>query len=121
MSAQGRAPESASGRRRGRADRAMPNTGRSRPGRISDVGARAAVVPRGTMQSPLLAYGQHEGAAGVVVRRKGKGITMQGVMIVTGGSQGIGAAIARLAGARGYAVALTYQTSRSPAEAITWA
>jgi NAD(P)-dependent dehydrogenase (short-subunit alcohol dehydrogenase family) len=43
---------------------------------------------------------------------------MQPVMIVTGGSQGIGAAVARLAGARGYAVALTYQTSRDRAEAV---
>ena len=43
---------------------------------------------------------------------------MPGVMIVTGGSQGIGAAIARLGGARGYAVALTYQTSRDRAEAV---
>jgi NAD(P)-dependent dehydrogenase (short-subunit alcohol dehydrogenase family) len=43
---------------------------------------------------------------------------MQRVMIVTGGSQGIGAAIARLAGARGYAVALSYQTSRERAEAV---
>ena len=39
---------------------------------------------------------------------------MQRVMIVTGGSQGIGAAIARLAGARGYAVALTYQSIADP-------
>jgi len=40
------------------------------------------------------------------------------VMIVTGGSQGIGAAVARLAGVRGYAVALTYQTNRDRAEAV---
>ena len=37
---------------------------------------------------------------------------MAPVMIVTGGSQGIGAAVARMAGARGYAVALTYQSNR---------
>ena len=43
---------------------------------------------------------------------------MEKVMIVTGGSQGIGAAVARMAGARGYAVALTYQTSRDRAEAV---
>lgn len=43
---------------------------------------------------------------------------MQRVMIVTGGSQGIGEAIARLAGARGYAVALTYKASRERAEAV---
>jgi NAD(P)-dependent dehydrogenase (short-subunit alcohol dehydrogenase family) len=43
---------------------------------------------------------------------------MQRVMIVTGGSQGIGEAIARLAGARGYAVALTYKASRQRAEAV---
>jgi NAD(P)-dependent dehydrogenase (short-subunit alcohol dehydrogenase family) len=43
---------------------------------------------------------------------------MRSVMVVTGGSQGIGAAIARLAGVRGYAVALTYQSSRARAEAV---
>ncbi len=43
---------------------------------------------------------------------------MQQVMIVTGGSQGIGAAIARLAAARGYAVALTYQSNRALAETV---
>jgi len=35
---------------------------------------------------------------------------MSGVMIVTGGSQGIGAATARLAAARGYKVALSYRS-----------
>ena len=43
---------------------------------------------------------------------------MQPVMIVTGGSQGIGAAVARLAGSRGYAVALTYQSNRAMADAV---
>ena len=43
---------------------------------------------------------------------------MRPVMIVTGGSQGIGAAVARLAGARGYAVALTYQTNRDMADKV---
>ena len=43
---------------------------------------------------------------------------MQGVMIVTGGSQGIGEAVARLAGAQGYAVALTYQSNQALAEAV---
>ena len=43
---------------------------------------------------------------------------MQPVMIVTGGSQGIGAAVARLAAARGYAVALTYQSNRALADAV---
>ena len=38
---------------------------------------------------------------------------MQQVMIVTGGSQGIGAAVARLAAARGYAVAFTYQSNKA--------
>jgi NAD(P)-dependent dehydrogenase (short-subunit alcohol dehydrogenase family) len=40
------------------------------------------------------------------------------VMIVTGGSQGIGEAVARLAGARGYAVALTYQSNKTMAERV---
>jgi NAD(P)-dependent dehydrogenase (short-subunit alcohol dehydrogenase family) len=40
------------------------------------------------------------------------------VMIVTGGSQGIGAAVARLAGTRGYAVALTYQSNQALANAV---
>ncbi len=43
---------------------------------------------------------------------------MQKTMIVTGGSQGIGAAIARRAGQAGYAVALTYQSNRALAETI---
>ena len=43
---------------------------------------------------------------------------MQPVMLVTGGSQGIGAAVARLAAARGYAVALTYRGNRAMAEAV---
>ncbi|MSP02962.1 MAG: SDR family oxidoreductase [Acetobacteraceae bacterium] len=43
---------------------------------------------------------------------------MPPVMIVTGGSQGIGAAVARLGAARGYAVALTYQSNRALADAV---
>jgi NAD(P)-dependent dehydrogenase (short-subunit alcohol dehydrogenase family) len=43
---------------------------------------------------------------------------MKQVMIVTGGSQGIGEAIARLAAQRGYAVALTYQSNRAMAEKV---
>jgi NAD(P)-dependent dehydrogenase (short-subunit alcohol dehydrogenase family) len=43
---------------------------------------------------------------------------MRQVMIVTGGSQGIGAAVARLAAARGYAVALTYQSNQALADAV---
>ncbi len=40
------------------------------------------------------------------------------VMVVTGGSSGIGAATARLGAARGYAVALSYRDSRVAAEAL---
>jgi NAD(P)-dependent dehydrogenase (short-subunit alcohol dehydrogenase family) len=43
---------------------------------------------------------------------------MQGVAIVTGGSQGIGAAIAKALGAAGYKVALTYQSNQAMAEAV---
>jgi NAD(P)-dependent dehydrogenase (short-subunit alcohol dehydrogenase family) len=43
---------------------------------------------------------------------------MQDVIIVTGGSQGIGAAIARATGAAGYKVALTYQSNQVMAEAV---
>ncbi len=43
---------------------------------------------------------------------------MKPVMIVTGGSQGIGAAVARLGAARGFAVALTYQTNRALADRV---
>ncbi|MDE0046488.1 MAG: SDR family oxidoreductase [bacterium] len=42
----------------------------------------------------------------------------QGVMIVTGGSRGIGAEIARLAGRRGYDVAVNYSASRDRAEEV---
>ena len=41
---------------------------------------------------------------------------MTGVMIVTGGSRGIGAAIAKLAGQRGYAVAVNYTNRADAAE-----
>jgi NAD(P)-dependent dehydrogenase (short-subunit alcohol dehydrogenase family) len=43
---------------------------------------------------------------------------MNQVMIVTGGSQGIGEAVARLAAARGYTVALTYQSNQALAEKV---
>ena len=42
---------------------------------------------------------------------------MQKILIVTGGSQGIGRAVARLAAARGYAVALTWQSNQALADA----
>ncbi|NUU00797.1 SDR family oxidoreductase [Herbaspirillum robiniae] len=40
------------------------------------------------------------------------------VIIVTGGSRGIGAATAKLAGQRGYAVAVNYLSNREAAEAV---
>ena len=40
------------------------------------------------------------------------------VLVVTGGSTGIGAAVARLGAERGYAVGLSYRASREPAERI---
>jgi NAD(P)-dependent dehydrogenase (short-subunit alcohol dehydrogenase family) len=43
---------------------------------------------------------------------------MSGTMIVTGASRGIGAAIARLAGTRGYAVCVNYGGSKEKAEAV---
>ena len=43
---------------------------------------------------------------------------MAGVMIVTGGSRGIGAATARLAAARGYKVCINYVRQRETAESI---
>ncbi len=43
---------------------------------------------------------------------------MSRVMIVTGGSRGIGAAVARLAGAKGYDVAVNYAQARDRAEAV---
>jgi NAD(P)-dependent dehydrogenase (short-subunit alcohol dehydrogenase family) len=41
------------------------------------------------------------------------------IMIVTGGARGIGAATARLAAARGYAVCINYQHNRAAAEHLT--
>jgi NAD(P)-dependent dehydrogenase (short-subunit alcohol dehydrogenase family) len=41
-----------------------------------------------------------------------------GAIIVTGASRGIGAAIARLAGARGYPVAVNFRNDRARAEAV---
>ena len=43
---------------------------------------------------------------------------MAGVMIVTGGSRGIGAATARLAAARGYKVCINYVRQREAAESL---
>src|SRR3954466_6886594 len=43
---------------------------------------------------------------------------MAGVMIVTGGSRGIGAATARLAAARGYKVCINYVRQRETAESV---
>ncbi|AKH42133.1 NAD(P)-dependent dehydrogenase (short-subunit alcohol dehydrogenase family) [Altererythrobacter atlanticus] len=40
------------------------------------------------------------------------------VMLVIGGNRGIGAAIARLAASRGYAVAITYASNAAPAEDV---
>ncbi|WP_394345533.1 SDR family NAD(P)-dependent oxidoreductase, partial [Halorubrum sp. Atlit-28R] len=39
------------------------------------------------------------------------------VIVITGGSRGIGAATARLAAARGYAVCISYRSDRQAAEA----
>src|SRR5436853_26525 len=43
---------------------------------------------------------------------------MPGVMLITGGSRGIGAATARLAAARGYAVCVNYRAQRAAAEQL---
>ena len=43
---------------------------------------------------------------------------MSPILLVTGGSQGIGAATARLAASRGYRVALTYQRAAGLAEQV---
>jgi NAD(P)-dependent dehydrogenase (short-subunit alcohol dehydrogenase family) len=53
----------------------------------------------------------------MIGQKKGES-AMQQVMIVTGGSQGIGEAVARLAAIRGYAVALTYQSNQAMAQAV---
>lgn len=44
--------------------------------------------------------------------------TMPGTMIVTGGSRGIGAAVARLAAQRGHAVCVNYKADSGAAEAL---
>jgi NAD(P)-dependent dehydrogenase (short-subunit alcohol dehydrogenase family) len=44
--------------------------------------------------------------------------TTAGVLIVTGASRGIGAAIARIGARAGYAVCVNYANSRAPAEAL---
>ena len=43
---------------------------------------------------------------------------MSGVMMITGGGRGIGAATARLAAARGYAVCINYRKDRAAAEQL---
>jgi NAD(P)-dependent dehydrogenase (short-subunit alcohol dehydrogenase family) len=47
-----------------------------------------------------------------------EGEGQRGVCVVTGGSRGIGAATARLAAARGYAVVLTYRQRATDADAV---
>lgn len=49
---------------------------------------------------------------------EGSGGGERGTLVVTGGSRGIGAAVALLAARRGYAVALTYATGASEAHAV---
>jgi NAD(P)-dependent dehydrogenase (short-subunit alcohol dehydrogenase family) len=46
---------------------------------------------------------------------------MTGTLVVTGGSRGIGAAVARLAAARGYAVCVNYRSEREAADAVVGA
>ena len=43
---------------------------------------------------------------------------MSGTLVVTGGSRGIGAAVAHLAAARGYAVCINYRGNRAAADAV---
>jgi len=43
----------------------------------------------------------------------------KGTLVITGASRGIGAATARLAAARGYAVCVNYRTNKDAAEADT--
>jgi NAD(P)-dependent dehydrogenase (short-subunit alcohol dehydrogenase family) len=45
-------------------------------------------------------------------------VPARGTLVVTGGSRGIGAAVATLAAARGYAVAVNYATDASAADAV---
>jgi NAD(P)-dependent dehydrogenase (short-subunit alcohol dehydrogenase family) len=47
-----------------------------------------------------------------------EGAQESGAVVVTGGSRGIGAATARLAGARGFAVAVNYTAGEAEAEAV---
>ena len=46
---------------------------------------------------------------------------MKRVVVVTGGSRGIGAATARLAGGRGYAVCVNYRSDRAAADGVVGA
>ncbi|MGH6917843.1 MAG: SDR family NAD(P)-dependent oxidoreductase, partial [Geminicoccaceae bacterium] len=43
---------------------------------------------------------------------------MTGILLITGGSRGIGAATARLAAQKGYAIAINYRAAREEAEAL---
>lgn len=49
---------------------------------------------------------------------KKEGTDMTGTLVVTGASRGIGAAVARLGAARGYAVCVNYRSDAAAAEAV---
>ena len=63
------------------------------------------------------ARGDHLVSASDALAAESHVLAMSGILLVTGGSRGIGAATARLAAARGYAVCINYRANRAAAEA----
>jgi NAD(P)-dependent dehydrogenase (short-subunit alcohol dehydrogenase family) len=60
-----------------------------------------------------------DNSAGQKTRAMGaRSATVNGVIVITGGSRGIGAATARLAASRGYAVAVNYRRNRESAGSV---
>src|SRR4051812_3101975 len=81
--------------------------------------SRAATPPSSTPRSRPATSCLDPGLMAVTVttRRRGEE-TMTGILVVTGGSRGIGAATVRLAASKGWDVCVNYLRDESSAEAI---
>src|SRR5689334_11383719 len=82
---------------------------RMRRTKLPSCEARASIAARAGVSFDLMRHGAAK-------RRGGRGLEQ--VLLVTGASRGIGAATARLAAAKGHAVAVNYASNGAAAEAV---